>query len=185
MEPLDADLIQRWQRGDPAAFEGIVRRWQHRIAGFLSRYVPEADLVSDLCQEVFLRVCQAGSRYRENGHFSTWIYRIALNVARDAARRRRPPALAIRSDTPAAMAPVEIACGQSELNGLVSQAIGELPENLRLVLVLRHYEEMSFEDMARLTDTPASTLKSRFTAALIRLRDRLQELGCGPEEIEE
>lgn len=181
----DAELIQRWQRGDPAAFAALVRRWQQPVARFLARYVSRTELIQDLCQEVFLRVYHAGPRYREAGAFSTWLYRIAVNVARDAGRRRRREPVALNEDEPATRSPsAEAVCEQRELARLVAQAVAELPEPLRLVLVLHHYEGMNFEQIARLTRTPASTLKSRFAAALRRLRERLQQLGCGPEEAE-
>ena len=179
----DAELIRRWQRGDAAAFEVLVRRWQQPMGRFLARLGPRADLVPDLCQEVFLRLYLAGPRYREAGAFSTWLYRIALNVARDAGRRRRRQPRPLGDHEPAAnTTAAETACEQHELARCVAEAVAELPPPLREVLVLRHYEKMSFEQMARLLGTPASTLKSRFAAALSRLRVRLEELGCGPEE---
>ncbi len=186
MSPGDAELIQRWQAGDPAAFEALVRRWQRPVARFLFRLVDQAEQVHDLSQEVFLRVYRAGPRYRDNGAFSTWLYRIALNVARDASRRsRHKPTSLVSEEVPARQTPADALCQQEELARGVAQALAELPEPLRIVLVLRHYENMSFEDIARLTGTPASTLKSRFAAALGRLRQRLQQLGWGPEETEE
>jgi RNA polymerase sigma-70 factor (ECF subfamily) len=179
--PHDADLMARWQRGDDAAFEALVRRWQQPMARFLFRLTGRADLVHDLCQEVFLRVHAARGGYREGGHFSGWLYRIALNVARDARRGRHAPGpLAAEPADPAGA--TEAVCQQRELARLVAQAVAELPEPLRVVLALRHDEGLSFEAIARLTGTPASTLKSRFAAALRQLRDRLGRRGYGPEE---
>jgi RNA polymerase sigma-70 factor (ECF subfamily) len=179
----DAQLIRRWQRGDPSAFEEIVRRWQEPVARFLARFLGQREPVGDLCQEVFLRVHQAGPRYRETGSFSTWLYRIALNAARDARRRSRRNPLPLPDDAVAdRLAPADALCQQQELIRSVAQAVAELPEPQRLVLVLHHYERLNFEEIARLTGTPASTLKSRFAAALERLRLRLQPMGFGPEE---
>jgi RNA polymerase sigma-70 factor (ECF subfamily) len=181
----EEDWVERWQRGEPAAFEALVRRWQQPVGRFLFRLVGRAELVNDLCQEVFLRVYHAGPRYRANGAFSAWLYRIALNVARDAARRRRHQPVPLPGpEVVDPTASAEARCQQQETARLVAEAVAELPEPLRVVLVLRHYEDMSFEDIARLTGTPASTLKSRFAAALARLRTRLQPLGLGPEETE-
>jgi RNA polymerase sigma-70 factor (ECF subfamily) len=181
MGATDADLIRRWQGGDLAAFEDLVRRWQQPVANFLFRMTGRRDLVADLCQEVFLRVYQAGPRYKETGAFPAWLYRIALNAARDAGRRARPAASpAAEPADPAGAADAE--CQRRELADRVAGAVAELPEPLRLVLVLHHYEGMNFEAISRLTGTPASTLKSRFAAALVRLRDRLRQLGYGPEE---
>src|SRR5713226_7356917 len=86
----ETDLLQGWQSGDPAAFAALVRRWQGPMARFLFHFVGQRELVQDLCQEVFLRAVLAAPRYRESGQFSAWLYRIALNVARDFARRRQP-----------------------------------------------------------------------------------------------
>jgi RNA polymerase sigma-70 factor (ECF subfamily) len=182
----DAELIGRWQRGDAQAFEALVRRWEGPIARFLARLAGPQEAVADLCQEVFLRAYHAGPRYRPTGAFSTWLYRIALNVARDAARRRRrrPAILESALEVPDRGLPAEAACQQKELARLMAQVLDELPEPLRLVLVLRHYEGMNFEEIGRLTGTPASTLKSRFAVALGRLRVRLEQLGWGPEESE-
>ncbi len=181
MPPHDADLVARWQLGDPAAFEELVRRWQQPMARFLFRLTGDAALTADLCQEVFLRVLAARERYRDNGRFSAWLYRIALNVARDAGRRRRFPTTD-QTDRADPAAPAEEVCQKRELAVLVARAVAELPETLRIVLNLRCDEGLGFEEIARMTGVPASTLKSRFAVALARLRVRLRELGCGPEE---
>jgi RNA polymerase sigma-70 factor (ECF subfamily) len=185
-DDTDSDLIERWRRGEAAAFEVLVRRWQRPMARFLSHLAGTPDVVEDLCQEVFLRVYLARQRYRTSGAFSTWLYHIALNVARDAARRRNKQENRLLDDRDLAGPAEEAArmCEQRETGRVVAQALAELPEPLRLVVVLRHFEKMSFEDMARLLKSPASTLKSRFAAALNRLRARLVELGWGPEEMD-
>jgi len=174
-----------WRDGNPAAFEGLVRRWQQPVARFLFHLVGREELLPDLCQEVFLRVFEHRSRYRETGSFSAWLYRIALNVARDSMRRqRREPRrlgevqLTVDEPSPAAV------CERVERGRIVAQTIAELPESLRVVLILRHYEEMSFEQIARLLGEPSSTIKSRFSVALRRLRERLQFLCDNPTEPE-
>src|SRR5205814_9760199 len=86
MSHEDAERMRRWQAGDPAAFADLVARWQQPVAGFLAR-LAGPDRVPDLCQEVFLRVLQNGSRYRETGQFSTWLFRIALNIPGEAVGR--------------------------------------------------------------------------------------------------
>ena len=179
----DAELMHRWRRGDACAFSELVERWQQPVARFVFRLTGRAALVPDLCQEVFLRLYQAGARYREAGAIAPWLYRIALNVARDALRRHRhqPPPLADR-EPPDPAASAEALCQRRELADVVARAVAELPPQLREVLALRHDEDMSFEEMARVLGTPASTLKSRFAAALHRLRDRLHELGWSFEE---
>jgi RNA polymerase sigma-70 factor (ECF subfamily) len=180
MGPSEAELMRRWQGGDTASFEEIVRRWQGRVGRLLARLAgPSA--APDLCQEVFLRLYGAGARYREKGAFATWIYRIALNVARDAGRRRRDWAALGDREPLDDTAPDDALCRRETVD-LVTRALAQLPGPLREVLVLRHYEGLSFEEIGRLTRMPASTLKSRFAVALDRLRVCLERLGCRPEE---
>lgn len=174
----DAELMQRWQSGDRSAFEVLIQRWQQPIARFLFRLTGEAELTQDLAQEVFLRVYQAQQSYHENGTFAAWLYRIALNVARDSARRQKPT-------VPLSLYPEPIReedPDQLELRTLVAQIISEMPEELRLVIHLRLDERRNFEEIARQTGTAASTWKSRFSRAMETLRSRLQQLGYGPEE---
>ena len=180
--PDDAELAARWQLGDAEAFAELVRRWQQPIARFLTHLLGKPELVHDLCQDVFLRAFVAGPRYRESGSFSAWLYRIALNAARDIGRRRRFRTVSIGTEEPASADPSPADLNeQREVSQIVSNALEELPAPQRLVLVLRHYENMSFEDIGRLTATPASTLKSRFTAALNHLRVRLRHLDPAEE----
>jgi RNA polymerase sigma-70 factor, ECF subfamily len=180
----DAELVRRWQDGDPAAFEALVRRWQRPVARFLARLLGPSGPVPDLCQEVFLRVHLHRDRYRAQGCFSTWLYSIALNLARDSARRSARKPVALPDEGLAASSPpAERAWERRELGEAVDLALDRLPLPLREVLVLRHYQGLSFEDMARLLGTPASTLKSRFAVALRRMQQLLTALGWGEEEL--
>jgi RNA polymerase sigma-70 factor (ECF subfamily) len=179
----DAELLRLWRDGNAAAFEALVMRWQQPIARLLYRFNGNEEAVRDLCQEVFLRVFRAGPRYRESGVFSSWLYRIAINVAHDTSRRCRRPTLSlVNQEVVDHAAGAETVCQQQELAGCVADALALLPESLRVVLVLRHYEHLSFEAIARLTGSPASTVKSRFAAALGKLRAHLHSSGWGPEE---
>jgi RNA polymerase sigma-70 factor (ECF subfamily) len=180
----DSELMARWRQGDAGGFEALVARWQGPVARFLGRFTGRPEAVADLCQEVFLRLYHAGPRYRESGAFSAWLYRIAVNVARDAGRRgrRAPEPLADREPLDRAD-PAEAVCRRQELADHLRRAVADLPEPLRLVLVLRHDEGLNFEEIGRLTGTPASTLKTRFAVALQRLRAVLERLGYGPEEM--
>jgi RNA polymerase sigma-70 factor, ECF subfamily len=177
----DADLVRRWQHGDAGAFAAVVRRWQRPVARFLARLLGPAAPVADLTQDVFVRAHQAIGRYRETGAFSTWLYQIALNLARDAARRASRAPVRLPDEVPATAAGVETVWERQELADAVAAALADLPAPLREVLVLRHYEGLSFEQMGRVLGIPASTLKSRFAVALGRVRKRLWDLGYGAE----
>jgi RNA polymerase sigma-70 factor, ECF subfamily len=177
----DADLIRRWQQGDVDAFGAVVRRWQRPVARFLARLLGPDASVADLTQEVFLRAHRAIGRYRDQGCFSTWLYRIALNLARDAGRQARRAPVPLPEEVPA-RASGDDGWERRELADAVALALADLPDPLREVLVLRHYENVNFEQMARLLAVPASTLKARFAVALRRMRDRLTAMGFGDEE---
>lgn len=176
MESADHALLRRWQQGDAAAFEMIVRRWEGPVARFVGRLLA-ADQLDDALQEVFLRVYRAGPSFRVGkAAFSTWLFQIALNVARDARRRagRLPPARANDALEPLDAAEPWNAADTREIETAVAEALASLPEPLRVVLLLRHYEGLSFEEIGRICEAPASTVKSRFAAALARLRPRLR-----------
>jgi RNA polymerase sigma-70 factor, ECF subfamily len=176
MAQTDAELIRRWHEGQEEAFVQLVRRWEQPLARFLSRLAAQPDQVADWLQETFLRVHRAGVRYRENGHFSTWLFQIALNVARDAARRQRPQQTLPEAEPCSTDTPAVVQCERQELGERLAAAIAELPWPQREVLALRHDQGMKFEEISRLLGIPASTLKSRFAAALTQLRDQLRDL---------
>src|SRR5215211_6366204 len=133
----DPDLTRRWRSGDAAAFDALVRRWQQPVARFVARLLGPAGPVADVCQEVFLRVYLSRDRYREEGCFSTWLYRIALNLARDHARRlaRRP--VVLPEEVPA-VAGSDATWEHREIQEGIDLALARLPDPLREVLVLRH-----------------------------------------------
>jgi RNA polymerase sigma factor (sigma-70 family) len=181
LSDTDGERMRRWAAGDRAAFEEIVRAWERPMGRFLARMTGDAHEASDLTQELFLRVYLNGSAYRDAGTFRTWLYRIALNLARDSTRRkvRKPcepwpilhdPACEVGSDD------------LDERAALVAAALAELPEAQREVVVLKHYEAMNFEAMARLLGIPATTLKSRFAVAMTKLEAALTRRGLKPEE---
>jgi RNA polymerase sigma-70 factor (ECF subfamily) len=172
MSDADGELVRRWRRGEEPAFAEMVRRWEQPLARFLGR-LANADQVPDLLQETFLRVHRARAGYSENGHFSAWLFQIALNVARDASRRRTPESL--ESEPPGSGDSAEANLERRETIDRVARAVAELPAELREVLALRHDAGISFEEMSRRLNIPASTLKSRFAAAVKRLRDQLTE----------
>ncbi len=180
----EPDLIRRWQDGDMDAFAAIVRRWQRPIARFLARFLGSEAAIADLTQDVFVRAHRAIGRYREGGTFSTWLYQIAVNLARDAARRtKHAPVPLAQPDEVAANGPsIESIWEGRERAEAVAIVLAELPGPLREVLVLRHYEGVNFEQMSRMLGVPASTLKSRFAVALARARDQLTALGYGEDQ---
>lgn len=185
MNASDHELMRRSRDGDVAAFEELVDRWEGPVARVLARLTHSNSEVEDLCQEVFLRVLNACGRYRACGAFSTWLYRITLNVARSAARKRRWRWGSLDNHEPVAAdaAPPET-LGRDELGRRVQQALTSLPPKLREPLVLRHFGELTFAEIAQITGQPASTVKSRSRVALEKLRRELHRRGIDEKELE-
>ena len=180
----DPALLPRWLAGDAGAFDALVRGWERPVGRLLARLTGCPDAARDLTQEVFLRVYRSAGAYTDAGRFKPWLFRIAVNLARDAARRsaRRPETPFTGPDPPAKPVSADVSAEHRELADAVAGALAELSLPLREVVVLRHYEDLSFEAMARLLDMPATTLKSRFAVALTKLRESLTARGFGPEE---
>jgi RNA polymerase sigma-70 factor (ECF subfamily) len=203
MTESDHELMQQCRRGDSAAFERLVRRWEKPVAGILVRLVGSRaqssrtpldavpgsangrSEIEDLSQDVFVRVLAARDRYRNTFAFSTWLYRIVLNVARDAARRRRTRWKRLISHRPAlhSETPPEVV-GQKEVEQLIAEAISALPSQLREPLVLRHFAERTFAEVAQVMNLPLSTVKSRVQTALLKLRAELKNRGIDERELE-
>ncbi len=180
----DHQLMRLSQQGDAAAFAQIVERWQGPVARIVSQLLgPRVD-VEDLCQEVFVRVLRAGDRYRPSHAFSTWMYRIALNVARDFRRRqlRRPQTLATSQDLPSGALPTVDVVARGEEQETIAAALAALPNEVREILVLKHFGHLSSGEIAQLMNLPPSTVKSRLQSALKRLRGELQRRGLSPSE---
>ncbi|MGL4422540.1 MAG: RNA polymerase sigma factor [Gemmataceae bacterium] len=171
-EEPPAALIRQWQAGETAAGTALVEAWQEPLGRLLGRLVGEPTLAADLRQETFLRMFQARAAYQDQGQFRPWLFRIAVNLVRDSARRWRPQTGDYPELFDARPGPAEQAAEADEA-ARVREALFALPEPLREVVILRHYEEWSFELMARTLGTPASTLKSRFQLAIRTLQETL------------
>ena len=169
MAHADAELVRRWQRGDAAAFEELVRRWQAPIARFLARQVGRTDLVADLCQEVFLRVFRAGSRYRATGAFSTWLYRIAYNVFRENARKRKE---LVGIDEERLQAEVDPQTTDPALRHDLMNALANLPLHERTAVTLCCQNGLSHDEAARVLDIPLGTVKTN----VLRGREKLKKM---------
>jgi RNA polymerase sigma-70 factor, ECF subfamily len=175
----DHELMDRSRQGDAAAFAALVERWQGPVSRLVSQLLgPQAD-VEDLCQEVFVRVLRARDRYQPSHAFSTWMYRIALNVVRDSRRRQqhRPSVVAMSQDVPSSAPPAAETMARDETADTVARALAELPDSLREVLVLKHFGRMSASEIAVATNLPLGTVKSRLQAALKKLRGELRRRG--------
>ena len=183
----DEELVARVQRGDKRAFDLLVLKYQNRVSSLIGRYVRDAAEVADVTQEAFIRAYRALPSFRGDSAFYTWLYRIAINTARNylVAQDRRPPA----TDVDAAEAEQldlgarlkdhttpESLLLQDEIARTIQAALSDLPEDLRTAITLREIEGLSYEEIARAMDCPIGTVRSRIFRAREAIDARLKPL---------
>ncbi len=175
-EQADKQLVRRVQRGDKRAFDLLVLKYQHKIFGLVSRYVNDSDEIQDVAQEAFIKAYRALPKFRGDSAFYTWLYRIAINTAKNylVARSRRPPGVDVDVadaeyfEGPSALKDIENpenALYGAELKQVVDRAIADLPKDLRAALTLREFDGLSYEDIAAIMDCPVGTVRSRIFRA--------------------
>ena len=186
-DETDQELVRRVQSGDKVAFDLLVRKYQHKVLKLVSRFVSDLAEAEDVAQEAFLKAYRALPSFRGDSAFYTWLYRIAINTAKNAlvSSRRRPidfdldlqdpeqydrQALLKEADTPEGVALTE------EIRTTVEKAIEQLPEDLRTAIVLRELEGMSYEEIAQAMDCPVGTVRSRIFRAREAIDKRLKPL---------
>lgn len=182
----DQDLIRRILRGHRDDFEVLVERYQKPIVNFIYRMVGDAETALDLAQEVFTRVFLNLRQYDPRYRFTTWLYRIASNLAIDHLRRRKVPAVSLDRRAfpegegtitiePAAKGPTpdQVFCGRETAERLQG-AIAGLPEPYRRLILLRHQRHLSYLQIARATQLPLGTVKNRMFRAREILRRALE-----------
>jgi RNA polymerase sigma-70 factor (ECF subfamily) len=174
-EPTDEALIMAVKNGSHEAFEQILRRYRDAIYGYLKTLLKDPARTDDAAQDVFLRLFRGASHYKvvEGGRFKSWLFMIAVNVARNALRSRRAVPLDSRiSETLAASA--HDRPDADERRERVQAALESLPEEQRQVVVLKEYQGLTFEEVARVLDIPVNTAKSRMRYGLLKLSELLQ-----------
>ncbi len=174
---VDADLVARVQKGDKRAFDLLVLKYQRRIMRLLSRMVNDPGEVEDLTQETFIKAYRAMAQFRGESAFYTWLYRIAINTARNwQSSRSRRPLLTTQVETQDGETfdqidnLTDISTPESEMVSrqvveTVQSAIAALPEELRTAILLREIEGMSYDDIAQTMQCPIGTVRSRIFRA--------------------
>jgi len=179
----DQQLVAKVQKGDTRAFDLLVLKYQHKIFGLISRYVRDADEVQDVAQETFIKAYKALPNFRGDSAFYTWLYRIAINTAKNylVSRSRRPPGIDVELEDAEYLESggglrelenPENALFGAELKEVVEKAISALPEDLRTAISLREFDGLSYEDIAELMDCPVGTVRSR----IFRARESIDAL---------
>ncbi len=186
-EQLDQELVRRVQRGDSAAFDLLVRKYQHRIAALIGRYVSDWSECQDIAQDTFIRAYRAIGNFRGDAQFYTWLHRIAVNTAKNhlVASNRRPPTgdidiedaeqfdsgIRLRdNDTP------DRELARQQMEQTVMRAVEALPDELRVAITLREVEGLSYDEIAQRMDCPIGTVRSRIFRAREAIDNELMPL---------
>jgi RNA polymerase sigma-70 factor, ECF subfamily len=184
MNWTDEELVDRAKSGDQESFNQLILRWERPIYALAYRVIGQEEDARDVAQETFLRAFRALPGFKGEAKFSSWIYRIALNLCRDWIRRkRRTPVSQLPEDVDlddlvAERGPtesVEDLVARRELSTVVEEAMGILPEEQRTAVILKEYHGMTFQEIAELQGVPLSTVKTRLYQGLSVLRKHLQE----------
>lgn len=185
----DEQLVAKAQTGDTGAFDLLVRKYQYKVVKLVSRYVSSAD-AADVAQEAFIKAFRALDGFKGDSAFYTWLYRISINTAKNylVARSRRPASQDVdaadaevfgyadrfsEQDTPDALLESE------EIRDAVIATIHELPDDLRIAIMLREIDGMSYEEIAESMDCPVGTVRSRIFRARAAIDERLRALSEG------
>jgi RNA polymerase sigma-70 factor (ECF subfamily) len=186
-EQLDEELVRQVQQGDKKAFDVLVRKYQYKIAQLINRFIKDPHEALDVSQEAFIKAYRALPSFRGESAFYTWLYRIAINTAKNhiAMRSRRPSddeidiedaeqfesAVRLRDqDTPERLLLTE------ELAGVIQRTLEELPEELRTALSLREFEGLSYDEIAQVMNCPVGTVRSRIFRAREAIDKRIKGL---------
>jgi RNA polymerase sigma-70 factor (ECF subfamily) len=180
----DEELVARSRTGDAESFNELISRWERPIYALAYRVIGREEDARDVCQEAFLRAFRALPGFKGQAKFSSWLYRIALNLCRDWIRRKKRSPMAtlpedieledLASDT-GPTETVEDLVSRRELSELVEAAMARLPEEQRTAIILKEYHGMTFQEIADLQGCPLSTVKTRLYQGLSVLR---RELGA-------
>jgi RNA polymerase sigma-70 factor (ECF subfamily) len=184
---IDQKLVVRVQKGDKTAFDLLVRKYQHKIAKLISRYVRDRREVEDVTQEALIKAYRAIGGFRGESAFYTWLYRIAVNTAKNylESQGRRPPGTDMEIETAELtdggaslreLATPERQMLTDEIANTVNRVIEGLPEDLRTAITLREIEGMSYEEIAQVMDCPIGTVRSRIFRAREAVDQELRPL---------
>jgi RNA polymerase sigma-70 factor (ECF subfamily) len=183
----DQLLVERVQKGDKKAFDALVLKYQQKVANVISRYIRDPSEVLDVTQEAFIKAYRALPNFRGESAFYTWLYRVAINTAKNhlAAASRRPPKEDIEAETAEQMdmgtrlkeqdTPEQLAM-QDQIAATIKSALEALPDDLRTAILLREFEGLSYEEIAEAMDCPIGTVRSRIFRAREAIDKKLKPL---------
>lgn len=184
---IDLQLIEATKRGNPKAFEILLMRYQSRISKVIARFVKDPSEMLDVCQEVFIKVYRALNKFRGDSAFYTWLYRIAINTAKNYAAAQGKQIceieyeiaelenLILKSATKESGTPEQLLI-REEMEHILYATLEHLPKELRIAIVLREIEGLSYEKIASIMDCPVGTVRSRIFRARAAIDKQVQPL---------
>ncbi len=186
----DAELVERVQRGDKRAFDLLVVKYQSKILSIISRFISDHAEINDVAQDAFIKAYRALPGFRGESAFYTWLYRIAINTAKNylTAKGRRPPASDIDSQDAESYgvgvalrenASPERLMMRDQLKQVIFETIDDLPEDLRTTITLREIDGLSYEEIANSMDCPVGTVRSRIFRAREAIDEKIKPLFDG------
>ncbi|XOV78459.1 MAG: RNA polymerase sigma factor RpoE [Aestuariibacter sp.] len=183
----DQQIVELVQRGDKNAFNLLVKKYQHKVVHLVSRYVKNSGDIADVSQEAFIKAYRALPNFRGESAFYTWLYRIAVNSAKNylVSQGRKPPANDVDaeeadfydgSDALRENSTPERVMLSEEIKSILFATVENLPDDLKMAITLREIEGMSYEDIANVMDCPVGTVRSRIFRAREAIDKELQPL---------
>ena len=183
----DKELVKRAQKGDKNAFDALVTKYQYKVVNLVTRFVKDGDEAQDVAQEAFIKAYRGITKFRGDSAFYTWLYRIAINSAKNyiVSQSRKTPAYAVdvedaeHMESATVMRDLDTPEGSmltQEIENTVYQAIKELPEDLKTAITLRELEGMSYEEIANVMECPIGTVRSRIFRAREAIDKHLKPL---------
>ena len=182
MKPTDEELVNRFLEGDQDSFNLLMWRWEKPLYQFIYRVIGDQEEAQDLCQESFLRAYRSLKGFRQRAKFSSWLYKIAINLCHSWGRKRKRARIVPLSEVAqydrysyreqgkgASSSPMEASLQRREKEVMVRQALACLTENQRLTIILKEYQGLKFREIAQLLRCPESTVKSRLYTGLVAL----------------
>jgi RNA polymerase sigma-70 factor, ECF subfamily len=180
--PSDQELVERVQKGDKRAFDLLVVKYQYKVCGLLSRYVNDQHEIMDVAQESFIKAYRAIHSFRGDSAFYTWLYRIAVNTAKNylISRSRRPSGNDVELDNDDSftlyeqlsdVASPDATLNRNRLEAAIYGVIKTLPEELKSAITLREFDGMSYEEVSQVMDCPVGTVRSR----IFRAREAIEQ----------
>lgn len=195
--PQEADLIQACKEGDQTAFNLLVWRWEKPLFNFTYKYVGDAELAQDLVQETFIRVLRSIHQYEHRAAFSTWLYRIAINLCKDHFRRKRIPMVSLHDYYTTSSgdrvyvkdhiadegARSDEALAASRREELVRRLLAGLRDEQRIVILMKEYQGLKFREIAEILDVPEGTAKAWLYNGLRAMREQIERSGIQQSEL--